>query len=241
MDKLSFVKRLESSNMSVFTIAQISSVLHKNIESTRVLLSRFTKEGVLVRIKRGRYCLPSAHILSVSTNIYPPSYVSLWAAFEYYGTTTQSPQIIDIINPYTSSKEKIRLEDGFFTVRFIKTQKSFIYGIRKVYINGKTAFIAEKEKAIIDGLIFHRYIPLDEIVETLRDGVDVTRLIAYAAQSNKQAIMKRLGYLLNQQGSNCNPNDFYGLTNTFVPLNPSLPLKGTYDSTWHIIDNRRKT
>lgn len=234
------VKRLESLNMGVFTPSHISALFDKNIESTRVLLSRLAKEGILTRVKRGVYCLPSTNVLSVASNIYSPSYVSLWAAFEYYGTTTQSPQIIDIINADKSGRRELSLEGGQFTLRFVKTYTSFIYGIEKVYLDGKTAFIAEKEKAIIDGLFFNEYVPLDEVTNAIRDGVKVEKAIQYAEMSEKQVVMKRLGYLLSHEGFDCDPDDFCDLSDTFVPLDPSFSRGGTYDSTWHIIDNRRE-
>lgn len=224
--------------MAVFTPSNIAAFFDKNIESARVLLSRLTKEGILVRVKRGYYCLPSTNVLSVASNIYPPSYVSLWTAFEYYGTTTQSPRIIDVINSDKSRKTKLSLEAGVFTLRFVKTQKALIYGIKKIYLDGKTAFIAEKEKAIVDGLMFHKYVSMGEIVEAMKEDLNLERLVEYARRSKKQVVMKRLGYLLNREGFNCIPDDFHGLSDTFVPLDPSLPRKGSYDSKWHVIDNR---
>jgi len=240
MNKLTIVKRLESLNMGVFTTSHASALFDKNIESTRVLLSRLAKEGILTRVKRGYYCLPSTNVLSVASNIYPPSYVSLWAAFEYYGTTAQSPQVIDIINSDKSSRRKLSLETGHFELRFVKTHTSFIYGIEKVYLDGKTTFIAEKEKAIIDGLVFNEYVPLGEVTEAIRDGVNVERAIKYADMSEKQVVMKRLGYLLSQEGLDCDPVDFRDLSDTFVLLDPSFSRVGTYDSKWHVIDNRRE-
>ncbi len=240
MDKLIIVKRLESSSIAVFSTSQASTLFDKDIESTRVLLSRLAKEGILVRVKRGYYCLPSTNVLSVASNIYTPSYVSLWAAFEYHGTTTQSPQIIDVINTDKSGKLEFSLEDGRYEARFVKTDGSLLYGSDKVYLDGKVTFIAEKEKAIIDGLLFNRYVPLGEVQEAIKDGIDTDKVIGYAVRSHRQAVKKRLGYLLNQEGFHCDPERFGHLSDTFVPLDPSFSRKGRYDSEWRIIDNRRQ-
>ena len=239
MNRLTIVKRLESMNISVFTPSQISALFDKNIGTTRVLLSRLAQERILVRVKRGEYCLPSTNVLSIASNMYPLSYVSLWATFEYYGTTTQSPQVIDVINIDTSRTRTLSLEGGQFKLRFIKTQKSFMYGIEKISLDGKTTFIAEKEKAIIDGLYFNEYVPLGEVTEAIRSGVNVNKAIQYANMSKKQVIMKRLGYLLSQEGFDCDPGDFHDVSDTFILLDPSFSRRGTYDSTWHVIDNRR--
>ncbi len=240
MDKLTIIKRLESSSMAVFTTSQVSALFDKDIKSTRVLLSRLAKEGILVRVKRGHYCLPSTNVLSVVSNIYTPSYVSLWAAFEHYGTTTQSPQVIDVINANKSGKRELSLDEGRFESRFVKTDKSFLYGIEKSYLDGKVAFIAEKEKAIIDGLLFSDYVPLGEVQEAIKDGIDTDKAIEYASRSKKQVVKKRLGYLLNQEGFDCDPERFDNLSDTYVPLDPSFCRRGEYDSKWRIIDNRRQ-
>ncbi len=239
MDRLSIVKKLESSKISVFTPSQISSMLDKKIESAKVLLSRLTKEGIIVRVKKGHYCLPSSNVLSVASNIYSPSYISLWAAFEYYGTTTQSPQIIDVINSKKSGKRELTLEDGKFQLRFVKTDESFLYGIDKVYLDGKSAFIGEKEKTVIDGLLFNDYVPLGEVVDAIEDGIDDRKAIRYAKRCGKQVVIKRLGYLLAKEGTDLD-SDELSLSETYVPLDPSLPRRGSYDSKWRVIDNRRQ-
>lgn len=238
MDRLSIVQRLDSLRISVFTTSQVSALLDKNIDNTKMMLSRLTKDGVLTRVKKGHYCLPSSPILSVASNIYTPSYISLWSAFDHYGTTTQSPQVIHVINTDKSGKREITLEEGEFKLRFIKTDRSFLYGFKKIYQDGKSVFIAEKEKAIIDGLWFHKYVPLGEVIEAIKDGLDIEKAVNYAEKSEKQVVMKRLGYLMSEKGLKCEPDDFGGLSDTFVPLDPSFPRRGSFDSKWHVIDNR---
>ncbi len=233
------VKKLESSRLAIFTPNQISTLLDKSIESTRVLLSRLAKKGILSRVKRGHYCLPSTPVLSAASNLYSPSYVSLWAAYDHYGTTTQSPRIIDVINTFKSGKIGLSLESGDYELRFIKTDESLIYGIEKVLLEGKTAFIAEKEKSVVDGLLFNEYVPLGEVIEVIRDGVDIEKAIRYAKKSGRIVAMKRLGFLLSEENYECKPTDFGDLSDTFVPLDPSLSRRGRYDPTWRVIDNRK--
>lgn len=230
------VKKLEYSNLSVFTPSQISALFKINIESARGSLSRMAEEGTLVRVKRGHYCLPSSPVFSVASNLYPPSYISLWSAFEYYGTTTQSPRVVDVINSQKSGQFELSLEVGKFLLRFVKTRESFLYGIDKIYIDGNTTFIADREKAIIDGLIFTDYVPFGEVVEAIKDGIDVEKAMMYAERSGKQVVMKRLGYLLSQEGFDVDP---ICLSDTYVPLDPSFPRRGSYHTGWRVIDNRR--
>ncbi len=237
MNRLLIVKRLELQELPVFTTQQLAVLLGMNVNSTAVLLSRLVRDGVLARVQRGRYCLPSTNLLAVASGIYTPSYVSLWAAFEYYGITTQSPRVIDVINLAHSGRVSLTLEGESFILRFIKTTGSLIYGLNKTYVGNKVAFLAEKERAIIDGLLFTGYVPLDEVVEAVRSGIDVNKAIEYAKRTKKQSVMKRLGYLLTMEGIIFSPHDFGKLSGTYVPLDPSLPKRGRYDRLWRVIDN----
>lgn len=238
MDTLTVVKRVQGRQSAVLTTQQIAALLGMSIGSATVKLTRLVEKRVLVRLQRGRYTLPSSPPLAIASSLYHPSYVSLLAAFEYYGTTTQSPRIIDVINPVHSGTLPLNIEVGSFQIRFIKVLPSLIYGTAKIYIGGNAAVIAEKERATVDGLLFPQYVPFDEIVACLRSPLNEKRLLEYGRRTRRQAVMKRLGYLMTTAGIPCSPQRFPKLSATYVPLDPSFPRRGTYDSTWHIIVNR---
>ena len=145
MNDLTLVKNLEKAKLTVFTTQQLSVILGMNTTSTVVRLNRLVKKGVLLRLIQGKYTLPSSDIFPLASTMYSPSYVSLYSAFEYYGTTTQSPRIIDVINTTTSKNLTISLEKGKFNLRFIKTNPSLLFGYTKINQDGKEMIIAEKE------------------------------------------------------------------------------------------------
>ena len=238
MDNLTFVKLLESKQSAVFTTQQLAALLRMDVNSAAVKLSRLVDKGVLIRVIRGRYTLTSNPILAVASAIYYPSYVSLLAAFEHYGATTQSPRIIDVINPIRSGQIPINIETGSFIVRFIKTVRSLMYGYTKTYLGGTMSLIAEKEKAVVDSLLFLEYIPLDEVAACIKDGIDYKKAVEYAVRTKRQTVMKRLGFLFSKEGIVCSPDDFGTLSKTYVPLDPKLPRKGKHDRKWHVIINR---
>ncbi len=237
MDRLSTVKLLESQQLPVLTTQQFAALMGVSGSSAAVMLSRLSADGILTRVLRGRYSLPSTSILAVATGIYTPSYVSLWAAYEYYGTTTQSPRIVDVVNAKHSGKLSLTLEDGNHVLRFVKTKSRLIYGFRKEYLADKVAFIAEKERAVVDGLLFPGYVPLNEVVSTIRSGIDSRITLEYAKRTGKQTILKRLGYLLNEVGDGRFSTDIKELSDTYVPLDPALPRRGRHDPKWRVIVN----
>jgi predicted transcriptional regulator of viral defense system len=235
MDRLSVVKAMESHRMPVFTTQQFAALVGSRVGSASVLLSRLVKAGIVARIQRGRYALPSTNALAVASGIYLPSYVSLLSAFEYHGTTTQSPRVIDVINPVRSGSHRLHLEGGRYVLRFIKTTSRLIFGFTKEYVAGEVAFIAEKERAIVDGLLFPGYVPLGEAVSAIESGVDERRAMDYAGRTGKQSVLKRTGYLLSARGGA--QIDPAGLSDTYVPLDPALPRRGRHDPEWRVIVN----
>lgn len=229
---------LEDEQSSVLTTQQLAVLMGMNAKSAAVKLNRLVARGVLVRVIRGRYTLPSTNILAISSAIYPPSYVSLLAAFEYHGTTTQSPRIIDIINTIYSGQINLELETGRFIIRFVKVIPSLIFGFEKIFLNGNVALIAEKEKAIIDSLLLPGYVPIDETAACIRSQINHKKALEYAKRTGRQSVIKRLGYMLSVEGIDSSPEYLAGLSKTYVPLDPALPRRGKYNKKWHIIVNK---
>ena len=237
MDRLSIVKKLETQQVSVYTRQQFAAALGLDNDYAAVLLSRMVDDDVIVRIMRGKYCLPDTSILCIASCIYPPSYVSLWKAYEYYGTTTQMPIRTDVICTKRPHTIHLNMETGRFKIRFIKAHPSKIFGFRKERIDGKIAFIAEKERAVIDGLQYMNYLPLSETYEAISIGIDPRRVIDFARRIGIQTVMKRTGFLLEKAGFPCSTKSFGKLSKTYIPLDPALPKRGKYDSKWKIIEN----
>jgi len=209
-----------------------------DVGATAVKVKRLVDRGVLVRVLRGRYTLPTTNILAAASSIYHPSYVSLLAAFEYHGTTTQSTRVIDILNTTHSGRITLALEAGRYVVRFVKVDAKLIYGYDKVFPGGMTALIAKKEKGIVDSLLLPEYVSLDEAVACIRSGIDLKRAVEYGKRTQRQAVIKRLGFLLWTEGLDCSPDDFPGLSRTYVPLDPALPRRGKYDPKWRVVINK---
>ncbi len=237
MDRLSIVKAMESHQTPIFTTQQFAALVGLKVGSASVLLSRLVKAGIVMRVLRGRYALPSTNALAVATGIYVPSYVSLWAAFEYHGSTTQSPMVIDVVNPVHSGSRHLHLEDGRYALRFIKTASRLVFGFRKEYLAGRVAFIAEKERAVVDGVLFPGHVPLGEVTSAIRSGVDSRKTLEYARRTGKQSVLKRTGYLLSAVGAGGRSIDPAELSGTYVPLDPALPRRGRHDPKWRVIVN----
>ena len=221
----------------VITNQQFAAIFDIDIEYSSVLLSRMVAAGDLIRISRGKFALGDTNILAISTNIHIPSYVSLWKAFEHHGCTTQMPRVIDVINSKKSGNSSLKTSSGAYLIKFVKTHPFNIFGFEKVLLDGKTAMIADREKAIVDGLLFVGQVPVDEIFSALKSGVDVGKIVGYAARINKQAVSKRLGFLMDRAGYCVPQNSFPSLSDTYVPVDPQMPRRGKHHSKWRVMEN----
>jgi len=238
MRDLELVRILEANKTTVFTAQQMAIILGMNNNATRVILSRLVKRGTINRIQRNKYSIPDVSIWAIASSIYTPSYISLLSAFEYYGTTTQTSRIIDVFNPIKSGTMDVKIESGNYAFRFIKVKPNLVFGYKKYNINGKTAFIADLEKAIVDNLTYPMYLPLDEAYEAVKSGIHIKKIVRYAKETGKIAVIKRLGYMLSKAGFPISPSNFDSFSETYVPLDPGLPRRGKYNKTWRVVINR---
>ena len=238
MDRLGIVRALESQRSPVITARQFALITDASPRTARLRLHRLARDGVLVRVMKGHYSLPGTDPRAVATGVFTPSYVSLLKAFEYHGTTTQSPRGIDVVNPTRSHTMRIDLDEGASNVRFIRVAPDLVFGFEKVSLGGKDAFMADRERAVVDGLMFPGRVPLDEVAACIRSGIDVPRAIAYAKRIDRQVVAKRLGYLLDKEGHGAALGGLGPLSPTWVPLDPALPRRGRYDAMWRVIVNR---
>jgi len=238
MDRLGIVRALESHRSPVITARQFALITGTSPRTARLRLHRLARDGVLVRAMKGRYCLPGTDPRAVATGVFTPSYVSLLKAFEYHGTTTQSPRGIDVVNPTRSQTMRLALDEGAFEVRFIRVAPDLVFGFERVSLGGKDAFMADKERAVVDGLMFPGRVPLDEVAACIRFGIDVPRTIDYAKRVNRQVVTKRLGHMLEAEGYGAALGELGPLSPTWVPLDPALPRRGQYNATWRVIVNR---
>ena len=129
-----------------------------NTLSMQNQISRWTKKGLLVKLKRELYVLNSLDrkiepdIYFIANQLYSHSYVSLEYALSYYELI---PETTVMITSVTSKKTAlIKNSFGIFSYRHVKL--SAFRGFQSVKnANELSFFIAEPEKAIVDFLYFN--------------------------------------------------------------------------------------
>jgi len=116
-------------------------------------LSRWTRSGRLIQLRRGLYTLAAPyqqttpHPFLVANSLLPGSYVSLQSALAYYGLIPE--YVAQTLSVSTLRPSRWRNQLGEF--RFQHLAPRFFFGYQQVTLApGQEAFIALPEKALLD-------------------------------------------------------------------------------------------
>ena len=152
MNKHSVIQAVMKIERPVFTTLEIATLRHGGISSTSQTLSRFAAQGVVKKVTRGIWCLPShPHFSSlVVVPFLTPKqrvYVSFVSALHLYGIVEQIPQVIYIAT--TGRGRIIRTDVGTYSFHQLSHH---IFGGFDWYGKREDFLIASPEKALIDSL-----------------------------------------------------------------------------------------
>lgn len=215
----------------LFTENDVAKILDKKPEYIKNLLYRIRKQRLIYKIERGKYTIYDDALIFASY-IYIPSYISLWTALRYYNLTEQLPRTIFVMVP----KSRKSLKFNNTEIEFIKTKHFF--GFKKERYTNFDIFMAEPEKALIDSLL-SKNLPLDEIVKAIKaKQLKIEKLISCAIKIKNKALIKRLGFILEENNFNSEKLKKF-VDNNYTILDLMLGKKGKKNKKWKIIDNRK--
>jgi len=133
----------------VFTAQEAKNIFFRETNLS-VQISQWVKNGYIERIRKGLYVLANRKKeispMSLAEKIYPPSYLSLEFALNYYGI------IPDIPGTYTSVSSRktmsYKTDFGYFSYQKIKPE--FFTGYQPLTEENVSFNLAYPEKAILD-------------------------------------------------------------------------------------------
>ena len=170
---------------------------------------RWTKKGLLIRLRQGYYTFPEYksqpdYILYFANRIYRPSYISLHTALAFYGLI---PEAVVQVTSVTSLKTA-SFENEFAAYDYRTVQQKLIFGyVQKPMADGKTLLLAQPEKALLDLLYLYPFYTSEQDMEELRldedfleEEFDFNRLEEYTARFKNKALDKRVRIFLNTYG-----------------------------------------
>ena len=233
MDFLTLQQQLNEHHLEIFTLNDIVKITGQKKEVVKSKLTILVKQAKILRLKKGYYTLSRIENKLQLQKIYPGTYISLHAALEYYGTTTQRFNTLDLITKNTLKEQTI----GRTSIVFHKVKENMFFGYEKRTINNTEVFIADREKTIIDCTYFSSKVYLTDIrafIRIQKEKIKREVVEAYLKKINSSTLNKRVGYLLEQEGielRNLNIN------NKYEKLSKTLPNKGKKNRKWKLIIN----
>ncbi len=170
---------------------------------------RWTKKGLLVRLRQGYYTFPeykskADFAMYFANRIYKPSYVSLHSALAFYGLI---PEAVIPITSVTSLKTASFSNDiGEYIYKSLRQDLMFGYSLKPIS-DGRALQIASPEKALIDLLYLYPFYDTFEAMEELRldddflqDEIDIDLLENYTLKFNSSALETRMKLLRSTYG-----------------------------------------
>jgi hypothetical protein len=142
-----------------------------------VQLSRWTRDGRIVRLKRGLYTLSTGQRasavspLTLAEILYRPSYLSLEWALSYYGLIPEAAGTFTGV----STLKTTRFQNAFGSFTYSHLKPEFFFGFKKETIPAPH-WLALPEKALLD--FFHLRVPRSQPLtkELLLDGYRLQNL-----------------------------------------------------------------
>lgn len=195
---------LDYGNVVDFVMISNKIGKNKNRQEIKNIISRLTKKGWLVRIKRGIFVVSdissrgsiNLNQATIAQIIDKKSYVSFEGSLQYHGMFDQYLKTITSIGLKRSYQKKV--SDWIFL--YIKSKKELFNDFKEYNIDGQLVKIADKEKAILDILEYKReFYSVDLVMEKLRDylnDIDIKKLISI---SKKYSLTTKriLGFILD--------------------------------------------
>ena len=165
---------------------------------------RWTKKGLLLRLRQGYYTFPEYKnkpdfSLYIANRIYRPSYISLHSALAFYGII---PEAILQITSVTSLKtESFRNEFGEYNYKSVREELMFGFDI-KTNADGRSIQLAQPEKALLDLLYLYPFYNTERDIEYLRldddflhEALDINRMDSHQQKFKNKALDKRVKLL----------------------------------------------
>lgn len=216
---------LKSLHVAVFQVKDLCLLLQLTKMDAYNLLKALKSKRVIHKYGKF-YAFSNINELAAATAIHFPSYLSFWTALTYYGWSDQLPRIV-----YLCTTKYIPARGYFHYVTFSKNR---FFG----YVSLGELVIAEKEKAILDSLLFPKYAGgIAEIQNCLAKALpslDKKKLLCYALQMESKAVLRRLGYILEQLKVDTTwlvkLKKYKG--SGYELLDPTLPKKNNYNKEW---------
>jgi predicted transcriptional regulator of viral defense system len=236
---------------------EIASAIDIDVQQEWKLLNRMATSGLIIRLKRGVYLVPSSmpaggrwtvsgyYILSKLMEVMKGRYqISGPNAFNLYGFDNQVPNRIYVYNDRIGGEKEV----GGTDFVFIKTDAKRLGSTKNLKTpDDMDAIMVTKSRALFDAVYdWSRYNTLPRAYGWITDAQKkdpgiIGNLIDDTLKYGNKGTVKRIGYLLTQLGvadeGLREMKQKIGPVRSLIPWIPGQPAKGSVDKKWGLIIN----
>lgn len=248
------LQHLQRANRSSLTLKDTKAIYPSLSENAvEKMMSNMVQKGLLLRLKRGLYFvipyeqsasafMPNWHLVADTLTQDRKHYIAYHAAMQIHGISTQ-PSLKEYVVVEKPIRPATLLIKGI-PFQFVYHNTVHFFGITTAWINAfEQVPCSDLEKTFIDALFRPSYaggiIEIARALYLARERINMAQLIDYSQRFGTQAVIKRLGFLLELLGINDGVLDLLHKSRTpsFVVLDPEAPATGSYDSRWRVQQN----
>ena len=241
---------LASQGKMVFSIADAQEVSGKNYQATLQALHRLINAGWLVSSGSGVYAIvspeagseaiPAANRLVIGRELVgdAPYYFSYDTVLSLHNLITRPVPDVKISTPRRLQSRKV-LKVKY---NFIYSKPENIWGTESTWVSeGERISVSDLERTIIDSLarpdLSGGVVEVATALQIGAERFDFEKLITYAKRFDNQAVIKRLGFLLELLELTTESNIDHlqkQISPSYALLDPYLPEEGNYYSRWKL-------
>lgn len=221
--------------------------------AVRELLSDMTKRGLLMRLKEGVYYIipyeqnaetymPDWHLIAEHLVNDARHYIGYYSALQIHNLITQPSLKEQIVVSKQVRPSEIKIKDVPF--QFIYHNAKHFFGAKKIWIDSYNKVLcSDLEKTFIDCLFKPDYaggiVEVARAIYTSKDKIKYDILLEYSKKFHSQAVIKRLGFLLEMLEINTKIiDDLQQMKKaSYILLDTELPKTGKRISRWSIQQN----
>ncbi len=241
-------------HMNCFDYSLVSKALpDSKASAVRELLSDMTKRGLLMRLKEGVYYIipyeqnaetfmPDWHLVAEHLVNDAKHYISYYSALQIHNLITQPSMKEQIVVSKQIRPSEIKIKEVPF--QFIYHNEKHFFGSKKIWIDSfNKVMCSDLEKTFIDCLFKPDYaggiVEVARAIYTSKDKIKYDTLLDYTKKFDSQAVIKRLGFILEILEVNTKIVEELQQMKTasYVVLDTELPKTGKRISRWSIQQN----
>lgn len=186
--------------------------------------------------------MPDWHLIAEHLVNDAKHYIGYYSALQIHDLITQPSLKEQIVVSQQIRPSEIKIKEVSF--QFIYHNEKHFFGAKKIWIDSyNKVMCSDLEKTFIDCLFKPDYaggiVEIAKAIDASKDKIKYDKLLEYAKKFDSQAVIKRLGFLLETLDIDTQIiNELQEIkTASYVVLDTELPKTGKYISRWSIQQN----